>query len=133
MYREDMRAITRTISIRQRTLFLVAAAAVLIGVLLRPAAIRAQRNAPPSSLAQVGIAAPLPVYVTNEPPSVVPDGFVPGSTWKFTTWTIPSTLTFTATVKAVEGGWAELNLSTDPPTTAKWYFIAYMPGVWEQQ
>jgi hypothetical protein len=128
-----MRAITRTISIRQGTLLLVAAAAVLIGVLLRPATIRAQRNAPPSSLAQVGPAAPLPVYVTNNPPSQVPDGFVPGSIWKFTTWTIPSTLSFTATVKDVDGGWAQLNLSTDPPTSAKWYFIPYMPGVWERQ
>jgi hypothetical protein len=71
--------------------------------------------------------------VTNEPPSVVPDSFVPGSTWKFTTWTIPSTLTFTATVKQVSGGWAELNVSTDPATTGKWYYIPYMPGVWEKQ
>ena len=126
MYREDMRAITQTLSI-------AAAAAVLTGVLLWPGVIRAQRNAPPASLAQVGPSAPLPVYVTNNPPSLVPDGFVPGSTWKFTTWTIPSTLTFTATVKDVQGGWAELNLSTDPPTSAKWYFIPYMPGVWERQ
>jgi hypothetical protein len=128
-----MRAITRGFSIRPHTLFFIAAAAVLIGFLLRPDAIRAQRNAPPASLAQVGPSAPLPVYVTNEPPSVVPDGFVPGSTWKFTTWTIPSTLTFTATVKQVSGGWAELNVSTDPATTGKWYYIPYMPGVWEKQ
>lgn len=133
MYREDMRAITRTISIRRGTLFLVAAAAVLTGILLRPAAIQAQRNAPPASLAQVGVSAPLPVYVTNEPASQVPDGFVPGTTWKFTTWTIPSTLTFTATVKDIQGGWAQLNLSTDPPTAARWYFIPYMPGAWEKQ
>jgi hypothetical protein len=128
-----MRAITSTLSIPQRTIILVAAAAVFIGVLLRPATIRAQRNSVPASLAQVGAASPLPVYVTNDPPSVVPDGFVPGSTWKFTTWTIPSTLTFTATVKEVQGGWAELNVSTDPPTTAKWYYLPIMPGVWEQQ
>ena len=126
MYREDMRAITLTISI-------AAAAAVLTGVLLRPAIIRAQRNAPPASLAQVAAGSPLPVYVTNNPPPQVPDGFVPGSTWKFTTWTIPSTLSFTATVKDVVGGWAELNLSTDPPASDKWYFIPYMPGVWERQ
>jgi hypothetical protein len=128
-----MRAITRTLSIRPHTLLFIAVAAVLIGILLRPATIRAQRNSPPASLAQVGPAAPLPVYVTNEPPTVVPEGFVPGSTWKFTTWTIPSTLTFTANVKQVTGGWAELNLSTDPPTTDKWYYIPYMPGVWEKQ
>jgi len=128
-----MPAITRKFSIRPHTLVLVAAGAVLLGFLLRPATIRAQHNAPPASLAQVGAAAPLPVYVTNEPPTVVPDGFVPGSTWKFTTWTIPSTLTFTATVRQVVNGWADLNLSTDPQTTDKWYYIPYMPGVWEKQ
>jgi len=128
-----MRAITSKLSIPQRTIILVAAVAVLIGALVRPDTIRAQRNSVPASLAQVGVASPLPVYVTNDPPSAVPDGFVPGSTWKFTTWTIPSTLTFTATVKAVQGGWAELNVSTDPPTTAKWYYLPIMPGVWEQQ
>jgi hypothetical protein len=128
-----MRAITSKFSIPQRTIILVAAAVVFIGVLLRPATMRAQRNSVPASVAQVGASAPLPVYVTNDPPPAVPDGFVAGSTWKFTTWTIPSTLTFTATVKEVQGGWAELNVSTDPPTTAKWYYLPIMPGVWEQQ
>jgi len=128
-----MRLITPKLSARQLTVFLTGLVVVIAAVLLRPAAIRAQRNAPPPSLAQVGVNAPLPVYVTNEPPPVVPDGFLPGTTWKFTTWTIPSTLTFTATVKQVEGGWAALNLSTDPPSTAKWYYIPYMPGAWEKQ
>lgn len=120
-------------SARQSIVILTVVAIVITAVLLRPAAIRAQRNAPPASLAQVAVGSPLPVYVTNDPPPVVPDGFVPGSTWKFTTWTIPSTLTFTATIKQVEGGWASLTLSTDPPTTEKWYYIPYMPGAWERQ
>ncbi len=112
---------------------LLAAAALLIGVLLRPAKINAQRNSVPASLAQVGAASPLPVYVVNDPPSLLPDGFVPGSSWKFTTWTVPSTLTFTATVQKTEGGWAALTLSTDPPTASRWYYIPQMPGVWEAQ
>ena len=112
---------------------LLAVAALFIGVLIRPGKIHAQRNSPPASLAQVGVSAPLPVYVVNDPPSLLPEGFVPGSSWKFTTWTVPSTLTFTATVQKTEGGWAELTLSTDPPTTSKWYFIPQMPGVWETQ
>ncbi len=118
---------------RQFVVVLTAIAFVAAVVLFKPAPIRAQRNAPPASLAQVAVGSPLPVYVTNEPPSVVPDGFVPGSTWKFTTWTIPSSLTFTATVKQIQGGWASLNLSTDPPTTEKWYYIPFMPGAWEKQ
>lgn len=133
MYRVCMRLITPKLSARQCIVMLTALGIVLTAMLLRPVAIRAQRNAPPASLAQVGVNAPLPVYVTNEPPLRVPDGFVPGSSWKFTTWTIPSTLTFTATVKQVEGGWASLTLSTDPPTTEKWYYIPYMPGAWEKQ
>jgi hypothetical protein len=112
---------------------LLAVAVLFIGFLLRPGKIQAQRNTVPASVAQVGAAAPLPVYVVNDLPPVLPDGFVPGSSWKFTTWTLPSTLTFTATVQKVEGGWAALTLSTDPPTTSRWYFIPQMPGAWEPQ
>jgi hypothetical protein len=128
-----MRSIISKLSARQLPLMLLAVAALLIGVLLRPGKIQAQRNSPPASLAQVGVSAPLPVYVVNDPPSLLPEGFVPGSSWKFTTWTVPSTLTFTATVQKTEGGWAALTLSTDPPTASKWYFIPQMPGVWEAQ
>lgn len=127
-----MRAISSKLSVKQISLIALAVAVMLTGVLLKPWKVRAQRGVP-ASLAQVGPASPLPVYVVNEPRPVLPDGFVPGSSWKFTTWTIPSTLTFTATVQKIEGGWAELNLSTDPPTTSKWYYIPFMPGVWEQQ
>lgn len=76
---------------------------------------------------------PLPVYVVNEPPPVLPDGFVPGSAWKFTTWTVPSTLTFTATVQKTQGGWAYLTINTDTPASSKWYYVPYMPGAWEPQ
>ena len=128
-----MRSITSRLSFRPVPLVALAATVLLAGVLLRPAKIQAQRNSPPPALAQVGPAAPLPVYVVNEPPALLPEGFVPGSSWRFTTWTTPSTLTFTATVQKTEGGWAALTLSTDPPAMSKWYFIPQMPGVWERQ
>jgi hypothetical protein len=128
-----MRSIISKLSARQLPLVLLAAAALLVGVLLRPGKIHAQRNSVPASVAQVGVGSPLPVYVVNDLPPLLPEGFVPGSTWKFTTWTLPSTLTFTATVQKTEGGWAALTLSTDPPTASKWYFIPQMPGVWEVQ
>jgi hypothetical protein len=129
-----MRSITSKFSARQLppSLFAVLLAVVLLSVLLRPGKVQAQRNAPPA-VAQVGPGSPLPVYVVNDPPSLLPDGFVTGSSWKFTTWTVPSTLSFTATVKQTEGGWALLTLSTDPPATARWYFIPQMPGAWEAQ
>lgn len=128
-----MRFLTSPLSNRRALLSLAAVAAVLTGVFVQPWKVHAQRNGPPASLAQVGVASPLPVYVTNEPEATLPAEFVPGSVWKFTTWTLPSTLTFTATVQKTEGGWAQLTLSTDPPTTSKWYYIPYMPGVWEKQ
>lgn len=128
-----MRFLTSALSNRHALLSLAAVAAVLTGVFVQPWKVHAQRNSPPASLAQVGVASPLPVYVTNEPEARLPTEFVPGSVWKFTTWTLPSTLTFTATVQKTEGGWAQLTLSTDPPTTSKWYYIPYMPGVWEKQ
>jgi hypothetical protein len=128
-----MRSIISKLSARQLPLMLLAVAVLLIGVFLQPGKVQAQRNSPPASLAQVGVSAPLPVYVVNDPPSLLPEGFVPGSSWKFTTWTVPSTLTFTAMVLKTEGGWAQLTLSTDPPTASKWYFIPQMPGVWEVQ
>jgi len=128
-----MRFVTSAFSNRQLSLILAAVGVVLTGVFVQPWKVLAQRNNPPASLAQVGVASPLPVYVTNDPQPRLPDGFIPGSVWKFTTWTVPSTLTFTATVQKTEGGWAELNLSTDPPATSKWYYIPFMPGVWEKQ
>lgn len=82
-------------------------------------------------MAQVGPGSPLPVYVVNDVPPVLPAGFTAGTSWKFTTWTIPSTLTFTATVEKTQGGWAFLTLATDG--SSRWYYIPYMPGAWEPQ
>jgi hypothetical protein len=133
-----MRLITSKLSARHVPLILLPA--LLICVLLAPGSlfdslletVHAQRNSPPP-VAQVGPASPLPVYVVNDPPPALPVGFVPGSSWKFTTWTVPSTLTFTATVQNTEGGWASLTLNTDPPGTSKWYYVPQMPGAWEPQ
>ena len=122
-----MQITVSTPSVKQAVL-IVCAALLIIG-LVRPQPIRAQRPAP--AVAQVGPGSPLPVYVVNEPPQLLPDGFVPGTTWKFTTWTIPSTLTFSATVEKVSGGWAYLTVQTQA-TKPRWYFIPEMPGTWEQ-
>lgn len=111
---------------------LITSAALLTALLLNPVKTRAQQKGPPAA-AEVGIGTPLPVYVVNEPVPQVPAGFVPGSSWKFTTWTIPSTLTFTATVERVEGGWAYLMVSSDTPASTRWYYIPQMPGAWEPQ
>ena len=62
----------------------------------------------------------------------LPEGFVPGTSWKFTTWTLPSSLTFTATVQKTDGGWAYLTVNADP-TSSRWYYIPQMPGAWEPQ
>jgi hypothetical protein len=125
-----MRSINSIFSGRQLPVLLLAV--LLLSLLLRPGKIHAQRN-PIPAVAQVGPGSPLPVFVVNDPPALLPDGFVTGSSWKFTTWTIPSTLSFTANVKQTEGGWALLSLNTDPPGTSRWYFIPQMPGAWEMQ
>jgi len=123
-----MRLTLPKFSAQQMVLILLAA--VLLAVLLKPGKIDAQRS-PAFPVAQVGPASPLPVYVVNDFPPTLPDGFVPGTSWKFTTWTLPSTLTFTATVQKTEGGWAFLTVST--ATTPRWYYIPQMPGAWEPQ
>jgi hypothetical protein len=115
---------------KQRIAFTVLAA-LLIGAIVSER-MQGQRN-PAGNVAQVGPGSPLPVYVVNEPEPRLPSGFVPGSSWKFTTWTLPSTLTFTATVQSTEGGWAQLSLTTEGQTRSGWYYIPYMPGTWEQQ
>jgi hypothetical protein len=125
-----MRFFTTRPSVWQAGLILLAA--IAISLLLRPVRIGAQQN-PPSGVAQVGLGSPLPVYVVNDSRPVLPDGFTPGTSWKFTTWTTPSTLTFTATVQKTEGGWALLVLSTDPAKTPQWYYVPFMPGAWEPQ
>ncbi|HWE53840.1 MAG TPA: hypothetical protein VG273_28880 [Bryobacteraceae bacterium] len=99
--------------------------------LFRPGLIQAQRNPPPT--ASVGSGSPLPVYMVNEPAPLVPEGFLPGTTWKFTKWTTPNMLSFTATVQKTEGGWAYLAVKTDTATASRWYYLPLMPGAWEQQ
>jgi hypothetical protein len=119
-----------TLSAKQ--LILILCTVLLALRLAGPPAVTAQRAAAPP-MAQVGPGAPLPVYVVNEEAPLLPEGFVPGSSWKFTTWTIPSTLSFTATVDKVSGGWAYLKLPSEAAGKSKWYFIPEMPGVWEPQ
>lgn len=122
-----------TLSPRHVLLTVSVISAVALGaVLITPGKIHAQQKAPPAA-ASVGVANPLPVYMVNEPPGVLPDGFEPGTSWKFTTWTVPSSLTFTATVQKTEGGWAYLTVKNDQPASTRWYYIPMMPGAWEPQ
>lgn len=109
---------------------LISLSLLLICVLFGTGKMRAQRATAPA-VAQVGPGSPLPVFVVNDPPVALPEGFVPGSSWRFTTWTTPSTLTFTATVQKTEGGWALLKLASD--AKPHWYFVPQMPGAWDQQ
>lgn len=109
-----------------------ASVAVLLTLLLNPAKTHAQQKGP-AATAEVGVGSPLPVYVVNEPVARLPTGFAPGTSWKFTTWTIPSTLSFTATVQRVDGGWAYLTINTESPAATRWYYIPMMPGAWEPQ
>ena len=125
-----MRLTTEKLATTQ--VLLIACVAALITLLVNPEKTRAQPKGPQAT-AEVGVGTPLPVYVVNEPPAQLPAGFTPGSSWRFTTWTIPSTLTFTATVQRVEGGWAYLTINTETPAATRWYYIPQMPGAWEPQ
>ena len=112
-----------------KQVLLIVSAVLLVAGLAGTQTIRAQRSVPPVAL--VGPGSPLPVYAVNEPPDLLPEGFVPGSSWKFTTWTMPSMLTFSAKVEKVAGGWAYLTVQSETPKP-RWYFIPEMPGTWEQ-
>jgi hypothetical protein len=112
-----------------RQVSLICLSLLLISVLVGTGKIRAQRQSAPP-VAQVGPGSPLPVYVINDSPAL-PEGFVAGSSWRFTTWTTPSTLTFMATVQKTEGGWALLKVASD--AKPHWYFIPQMPGAWDRQ
>jgi len=101
-----------------------------LGLLAVLALFGAQRGGS-QQMAAVGVATPLPVYVMNEPP--MPDDFVPGSTWQFTTWSTPNALTWSAHVERVSGGWALLTVNGPNRTTAGWYYIPQMPGWWEKR
>jgi len=113
------------------TVSLISALA-LAALLIAPEKTHAQQKAPPAT-ANVGVTSPLAVYMVNEPPGLLPEGFEPGTSWKFSTWTTPSSLTFTATVQKTEGGWAYLLVKSDTPAAARWYYIPQMPGAWEPQ
>jgi hypothetical protein len=128
-----MRLIPQKLSSRHVLLMVsVVSALSLAALLVGPEKIHAQQKAPPAA-ATVGVSNPLPVYMVNDLPDLLPDGFAPGTSWKFTTWTIPSTLTFTATVQQISGGWAYLKVNSDTASTSRWYFIPQMPGAWEPQ
>jgi len=73
----------------------------------------------------------LPVYVVNEPS--IPDDFVPGSTWRFTTWTVPNSMSWVARVEKVSGSWAYLTVQETQQPSSGWYYIPMMPGRWQKQ
>jgi hypothetical protein len=105
--------------------------AIVIGcaLVMWPRSSRAQGNLAP---VQIGANSPLPVFVTNTPS--LPDGFAAGSRWRFTTWTMPSVLTWTATVERTSGAWAYLTVRPeDGSTHSRWYYIPAMQGSWEPQ
>ncbi len=106
--------------------------ALLVALIFRPEHGSAQRNSP-TAVAQVGAASPLPVYVVNDLRPSLPEGFVPGTSWRFTTWTVPSNLAFTVSVLKTEGGWAYLKLSDAQATAPSWYYVPQMPGAWQLQ
>lgn len=95
---------------------------------------RVQAQTPERTPAQISVGAPLPVFVTNSPGiQFLPEGFVPGSRWRFTTYSAPSVLTWVATVNKTSGPWANLTITEQQGSRTQWYYIAAMPGSWEQQ
>jgi hypothetical protein len=125
-----MRLINPRLSTQHVTLILLVV--LLLSVLLKPEKTIAQSKSAPS-VAQVGPGSPLPVFVVNDLGPALPEGFIPGTSWKFTTWTVPSNLAFTVTVQKTEGGWAFLKLTTGAQIVSRWYYVPQMPGAWEQQ
>jgi hypothetical protein len=104
---------------------------VMTGVATWVHSVQAQSQS--NSHAQIATNSPLPVYVTNLE-GRLPDGFVAGSNWRFTTWTVPTVLTWTATVNRTSGAWAYLTITGDDRiTTRRWYYVPAMPGSWERQ
>jgi hypothetical protein len=102
---------------------------VPIGILVWAGHVRAQTHA------QIGTSSPLPVFVTNPPDQqLLPEGFVSGTRWRFTTWTTPSVFTWTASVNKTSGAWANLTITAeDRSTTTRWYYVPAMPGSWERE
>ena len=87
------------------------------------------------SPAQIGASSPLPVFVTNSlSDPLLPEGFAAGSRWRFTTWTTPSVISWTATVNRTSGAWANITTVAENGTrTTRWYYVPNMPGSWERQ
>jgi hypothetical protein len=111
---------------RQSKMVLALLALGLLGVILQAQRGQAQATA------QIGNTSPLPVFVTNTPP--LPEGFTAGSRWRFITWTVPSVITWVATVNSTSGPWAHLTVRTeDGNTSSRWYYVPAMPGSWEKQ
>ena len=109
---------------------LLLAVAVLVGA----AAADTISSPTPSTTAQIGPSTPLPVFVTNEGYCLLPEGFVVGSRWRFTSWTAPSTTSFVGVVQATTGPWANLTVrSQDGTVTTRWFNVPAMPGGWEKQ
>lgn len=103
---------------------------LVAGLVLWPTLSRAQRG----PAAEINSTSALPVYVVNEASPSLPDGFVPHSSWRFTTLTVPNVLSWSATVERTYGGWAYLHVTTAEGTTgAGWYYVPYMQGRWEKQ
>jgi hypothetical protein len=118
-----------TTRLSTRTLGLVLLT-VLAALFVSPGKVHAQRDSLPA-VAQVGAGTPLPVFVINDLAPGLPAGFVSGTSWRFTTWTVPSNLSFIVTVQKTVGGWAFLKTTTD--SKSRWYYVPQMPGSWEQQ
>jgi hypothetical protein len=63
--------------------------ALVVGVICATIWVQ-QVEAQSQPVAQIGAGSPLPVYVTNPMQQIsLPEGFVQGSQWRFTTWTVP--------------------------------------------
>lgn len=91
-------------------------------------------NTQTQPVAQIGHATPLPVFVTNDGYYLLPQGFVRGSRWRFTSWTSPSTTSWIGQVEATSGPWANLTIRAhDGTVTTRWYNVMAMPGGWEKQ
>lgn len=100
---------------------------VVLVTALRPVA--AQNNINPAT---VGVASPLPVFVTNpQGQPVLPTGFQPGTRWHFTTWTSPSQIDWDGDIERVSGPWAYIRVNINGNATARWYYVPAMPGSWD--
>jgi hypothetical protein len=108
--------------------------ALVVGVICATIWVQ-QVEAQSQPVAQIGAGSPLPVYVTNPMQQIsLPEGFVQGSQWRFTTWTVPTVISWTATVNKTSGPWANLTITADDRTThSRWYYVPGMPGSWERQ